>query len=146
MTLTADDRATRNAELALRFLDLVDRHEFDAAGAMMSDGFQLYFSAQQLDKADTLAMIRSVYESFADLTHDVHETFVAGDRVVARMTLRGTHTGIFEGVAASGRTIAIGQISIFRIADDRVAEIREEADLLLLMQQIGAIPGPGAAA
>ena len=37
MTLTADDRTTRNTELALRFLDLIDRHEFDAADAMMSD-------------------------------------------------------------------------------------------------------------
>lgn len=144
MTLTADDRTTLNTELALRFLDLVDRHEFDKAGAMMSDDFQLYFSAQQLDKAQTLEMIRSVYESFADLTHDVHETIAAGDRVVARMTLRGTHTGMFEGLAASGRTIGVGQISIFRVADDRITEIREEADLLLLMQQIGAIPGPAA--
>ena len=140
MTQTADTGTTRNTELALRFLDLVDRHEFDAADAMMSDDFRLYFSAQQLNKADTMAMIRSVYESFADLTHDVHETLVDGDRVVARMTLRGTHTGVFEGVAASGRRIAIGQISIFRIAGERVTEIREEADLLLLMQQIGAIP------
>jgi len=144
MTLTADDRTTLNTELALRFLDLVDRHEFDKAGAMMSDDFQLYFSAQQLDKAQTLGMIRSVYESFADLTHDVHETIAAADRVVARMTLRGTHTGMFEGRAASGRTIGVGQISIFRVADDRITEIREEADLLLLMQQIGAIPGPAA--
>jgi steroid delta-isomerase-like uncharacterized protein len=144
MTLTADDRTTLNTELALRFLDLVDRHEFDKADLMMSDDFQLYFSAQQLDKAQTLGMIRSVYESFADLTHDVHETIAAGDRVVARMTLRGTHTGLFEGLAASGRTIGVGQISIFRVADDRITEIREEADLLLLMQQIGAIPGPAA--
>ena len=143
MTLAADDRTTQNTELSLRFLDLVDRHEFDAADAMMSDDFQLYFSAQQLDKANTLAMIRSVYESFADLKHDVHETIAAGDRVVARMTLRGTHTGMFEGLAASGRTIGVGQISIFRVAGDRNAEIREEADLLLLMQQIGAVPaGP----
>ena len=140
MTLTADDRTTLNTELALRFLDLVDRHEFDAADAMMSDVFQLHFSAQQLDKAQTLGMIRSVYESFADLTHDVHETIAAGDRVVARMTLRGTHTGMFEGLAASGRTIGVGQISIFRVDGDRITEIREEADLLLLMQQIGAVP------
>jgi steroid delta-isomerase-like uncharacterized protein len=142
MTLTADDRTTRNTELALRFLDLVDRHAFDAAAAMLSDDFQLYFSAQQLDKANTLGMIRSVYESFADLEHDVHETIAAGEHVVARMTLRGTHTGTFEGLAASGRTISVGQISIFRVADDRITEIREEADLLLLMQQIGAIPTP----
>ena len=45
-----------------------------------------------------------------------------------------------ELLAASGRTIGVGQISIFRVDGDRITEIREEADLLLLMQQIGAVP------
>jgi steroid delta-isomerase-like uncharacterized protein len=142
MTLTADAGMTSNIDVALRFLDFIDRHEFETGAAMLSDDFQLYFSAQQLDKAQTLGMIRSVYESFADLIHDVHETLAAGERVVARMTLRGTHTGMFDSVSPSGKTIAVGQISIFRISGDRITEIREEADLLLLMQQIGAIPTP----
>lgn len=145
MTQAANDRTTGNTAVALRFLDLVDRHQFETAGAMLSDDFQLFFSAQQLNKTDTMQMIPGVYESFADLTHEVHETLAVDDRVVARMTLRGTHTGLFEGLAASGRTIGVGQISIFRLSGDRITEIREEADLLLLMQQIGATPGGPAA-
>jgi hypothetical protein len=66
MIPTDNAGATRNEAVALRFLELVDRHQFDAADAMMSDDFQLHFGGQQLVKADTLAIILSVYESFAD--------------------------------------------------------------------------------
>jgi len=70
----------------------------------------------------------------------VQETLAEDDRVILRIIDRATHTGAFEGVPATGRRINVGQISIFRVADEKIVEIREEADLLGLMQQIGAVP------
>ena len=128
----------RNTGLVLRLLDLLDRHQFDEAARMLSPDFQLHFSGQTLGRDETLAMCRAVYVAFADLKHDVDETLAANDRVVVRMMLRGTQTGPFEGVPASGRSIAVGQISIFRVAGDLVTEIREEADMQVLMSQISA--------
>ena len=132
----------RNTQVALRLFDALDRHQFDEAEKLLAPGFKLYFSNQVIDRDQMLPFVRAAYQAFADLRHDIHETFAVGDRVVIRCTDRGTHTGDFEGVTASGKQIAIGQISIVRIAGDQVAEIREEADMLLLMQQIGAIPTP----
>jgi steroid delta-isomerase-like uncharacterized protein len=108
----------------------------------MSPDFALHFSGQRLDKAQTMALIRSVYESFPDFQHEVQEAFGADDRVVVRFIDRGTHKGAFEGIAATNRTIAVGQISIFRVVNGLIVEIREEADMLGLMQQLGAIPMP----
>lgn len=143
MTSTSGDVTTRNTEIALRFLDRMDRHGFDEVEAMLADGFQLRFSGQQLDKAQTMAMVRSVYAAFADFQHEVQETLAVDDRVVVRIIDRATHTGEFEGIPASGRRIALGQISIFRISGEQVVEILEEVDMLVLMQQIGALPAPG---
>jgi steroid delta-isomerase-like uncharacterized protein len=90
-----------------------------------------------------MALIRDVYRAFPDFLHDVQEAFAAEDsRVVIRFIDRGTHRDVFEGLPASGRTFAIGQISIFRVTGDRISEIREEADMLGLMQQLGALPSP----
>ena len=141
MTPTTETTSTaRNTELALRVLETMDRHQFEEVDALLSPDFQLHFSGQQLNKEQTMAMVRSVYESFADFTHEVQETLAVDDRVVVRIIDRATHTGEFEGVPASGRRIALGQISIFRLAGGQVVEIREEADMLVLMQQIGALP------
>jgi predicted ester cyclase len=42
----------------------------------------------------------------------------------------------------SMRRILFGQIAIYRIADDQIAEVWEEADVLGLMQQLGATVHP----
>jgi steroid delta-isomerase-like uncharacterized protein len=133
-------QADHVTSVALRFVELVDQQRFEEVDAMLTPEFQLCFSGQQLDRTQTMTLIRDVYRAFPDFRHDVQEAFAAGDRVVVRFIDRGTHSDVFEGLPASGRTFAIGQISIFRIVDDRIAEIREEADMLGLMQQLGAIP------
>ena len=139
MTHTADTGTARNTELVLEFLELIDRHRFDEAEPFLSSDFHLHFSGQQTDKDQTMALIRGVYQSFADFKHEVQEVFAVDDRVILRIIDRATHTGDFEGIAATGRQITIGQISIVRVVDDKIAEIREEADMLGLMQQLGAI-------
>ena len=126
--------------IARRFIDAMDSHRFDAAEALLAPEFQLYLGGQQLDRAATMALIRSVYDSFSDFTHHIEEVIVAGDRVILRITDRATHTGEFEGVPATGLRIEMGQISIYRVAGGQLVEIREEADVLSLMQQIGAFP------
>lgn len=137
-----DGTTARNTELALAFIDRLDRQDFAAAEACLSPDFHLYFSGQALDLDATMAMIRSVYTSFADFRHELQEALAVDDRVILRHIDRATHTGAFEGIPATGRTITVGQISIFRIAGDRIVEMREEADLLSLMQQLGAMPAP----
>jgi predicted ester cyclase len=139
---TSERQTDRNTRLVLRFLDLVDRQQFDEVEAMLAPGFQIHFSGVQLDRAQMMDMVRAIYASFNDLVHDVQETFAAGDRVVVRAILRGTHTGEFEGIAATGRPITLGQLAIARVEGDQLTEFREEVDTLVLMQQIGAWPPP----
>jgi len=142
MASTTGTSTERNLQLVLRFCATIDRQQFDEVESMLSPGFHLYFSGLQLNKEQTMALIRSVYVSFADFQHDVQETLAADDRVVVRFIDRATHTGEFEGIPASGRKIELGQISIFKIAGDQIIEIREEVDMMVLMQQIGALPAP----
>ena len=134
----------RNTELVLRFLSLLDDHRFDEALALLSPDYLLHFSGLQMNRAQMNEMVCSVYLSFNDLVHDIQETFAVGDRVIIRAVIRATHTGDFEGIAPTGRPIAIGQIAIARVSDNLIVEIREESDMLMLMQQIGALPAPAA--
>lgn len=131
-----------NRQLAERFIDALDRQDFTAVAGMMSQEFRLSFSGQELNREQSLAMIRDVYQAFNDFKHHIEETFAVDDVVIMRITDRATHTGVFEGLPPTGRTINIGQISIIRIHSGQITEIREEADMLTLMQQLGAIPTP----
>jgi steroid delta-isomerase-like uncharacterized protein len=79
--------------------------------------------------------------AFPDLERTIEDLVVADDKVVARWTATGTHTGDFNGIPASGRVARSSGITIFRIAGGRVVEEWSESDMLGLLQQVGAIPG-----
>jgi steroid delta-isomerase-like uncharacterized protein len=78
---------------------------------------------------------------FAPVEIDVHDVIEQGDRVAARFTFRGRHTGEFMEVPPSGADIAVEGITIVRLEAGQVAEEWLAADLLGLMQQIGATQG-----
>jgi predicted ester cyclase len=63
-----------------------------------------------------------------------------GDKVAVRATLKGTHSGEFFGVAPTGKDVSMPLMLIYRIGDGKIVEHWMNADLLGLMQQLGAIP------
>jgi predicted ester cyclase len=75
-----------------------------------------------------------------DLTCTVEHLLVMDDRVVARLTFRGTHTGAFLGHPATGRPFALSAIEILRVTGDRIAEDQHVEDNYnsTLMRQLGA--------
>lgn len=81
---------------------------------------------------------------FPDLQAHVEEMFGSGDRVAVRLTFRGTHSGEFEGIPASGRAVEYTSIEIYRIASGLIAEEWICSDMATLMRQIGG-PAPGRA-
>ena len=65
------------------------------------------------------------------------------DRVAARWTMHGTHTGGFNGMPATGRPITIAGCSLVRIQDGRIAELWHLEDDLAVPRQLGIIPAHG---
>jgi len=71
------------------------------------------------------------------LIDSVVDVFGSGDRVASRYVSTGTHKGAFWGIEPTGRRIEIQEISIFRIADGRIAEQWCMFDDLARLQQLG---------
>jgi hypothetical protein len=64
---------------------------------------------------------------------------------VSRFIWTGTHRGPFLGIAPSGREVQVWGVVIDVVRDGQFPESRILMDSVALMQQIGAIPGPGGA-
>jgi steroid delta-isomerase-like uncharacterized protein len=65
------------------------------------------------------AMFRA---AFADWHSDIDHLIGEGDLVVERFTASGTQQGEIMGVPATGRTVTLRGIQIFRIRDGRIVE------------------------
>ncbi len=68
-----------------------------------------------------------------------------GDKVVARVTSRGTHRGAFRGIPPTGKPITVRGINIFRIANGKMVEHWGLTDRLDALQQLGVVPPLGPA-
>jgi steroid delta-isomerase-like uncharacterized protein len=78
--------------------------------------------------------------AFPDLHVAVEDVIAAGDKIVARNTVTGTHRGEYRGLPPTGRPITYNEIFIFRFAGGRIAEIWGVVDVLAQMKQLGMIP------
>jgi steroid delta-isomerase-like uncharacterized protein len=83
---------------------------------------------------------QQLLHGFPDLQVTVEDDLIAeGDRVVARLTLMGTHTGPFAGQGGSGQLVRWSSIRIYRVAGGRIVETWAMQDRLGLLQQLGAV-------
>jgi steroid delta-isomerase-like uncharacterized protein len=66
--------------------------------------------------------------AFPDLNVTVEEVMAEGDRVAARVTMRGTHRGEFQGIAPTGKRVEVRAMDMFRISDGKIVEHWGHAD------------------
>lgn len=78
--------------------------------------------------------------AFPDLHFTVEDQIAEGDKVVNRVTARGTHLGEFRGIPPTGKPITVTGITIDRIAGGKLVESWASWDFLGLLQQLGVVP------
>ena len=81
--------------------------------------------------------------AFPDLHLTAEDMIEEGDRVAARLTMRGTHKGEFMGIPPTSKQVSITGIQVLRVASGRIAENWINLDALGLLQQLGVVPPPG---
>ena len=67
-------------------------------------------------------------EGFPDLGITIEDVMAEGDRVAARVTMRGTHRGEFQGIAPTGKRVEVKAMDMFRISNGKIVEHWGHAD------------------
>jgi|SRR5215475_12543487 len=78
--------------------------------------------------------------AFPDLNWEINDIVAEGDRVVTRMTGRGTHTGSYMGLPPTGKKIDCSVMGIARVNNGKLAEHWGVTDELAIAAQIGLLP------
>ena len=79
--------------------------------------------------------------AFPDLHATVEDVIAEGDKVVTRVTLRGTHQGEIEEFGPpTGKQVDVKGITISRIEGGKIVEDWDSYDNLSFMQQLGLAP------
>src|SRR5215469_10084626 len=75
--------------------------------------------------------------AFPDLQAYIEDIVAAQDKVAVRVRFRGTHSGEFLGIPATGRSIQYASHEFYRIADGLIAEEWICSDMATLLRQLG---------
>jgi steroid delta-isomerase-like uncharacterized protein len=84
--------------------------------------------------------ISALRAAFPDFQYTVEDVIAEGDKVVVRLTARGTQNGEFLGLPASGKQATWSEIHIADMADGKLVEHWVVQDQLGMMQQLGFVP------
>jgi steroid delta-isomerase-like uncharacterized protein len=76
--------------------------------------------------------------AFSDLQVTVEDTVAEGDKLAARCTVKGTHTGEGIGLAATNQPVTFTGMCILRIKDGKIVEAWNNFDFMTMFQQLGA--------
>jgi steroid delta-isomerase-like uncharacterized protein len=123
--------------------DRINAGDLAGFGDLVADDFIEHEELPGLSptKQGVLDYFRMLLSAFPDMQMQLDDLLVSGDKAVARVKIVATHKGEFLGVPATGRRVEIQLIDIMRFDDAGL--LREHwgvADMLALLQQIGAVP------
>ena len=126
-----------------RFFAAYNQGDTQAFGELVSPDYVCHMGGMpepMVGLAASLAADASVRLAFSEIHWTIDDLFADGDKVVARRAWSMKHTGTFQGLPASGRTLAGTGIDIFYVWDGQIVEQWTESDNLSFMQQLGALP------
>jgi len=109
----------------------------------MADGIfseDLRTNGVHVGVAGPVGRIRDRLAGFPDLTTSIEDMFVSGDKLAVTVTWRGTHTGPYGGVAATGKPVQVRDTAIWHFRDGKVTEILTLQDQFAILKQIGYLP------
>ena len=140
MTTRQRSLTEQNKTLVRRFVEEHDRRK-TLPDEMCAPSYTLHFQrSPPMDLKGTKGLVEMMYAAFPDARHTLDDLIAEGDKVVMRITIRGTHKGDLMGITPTGKQVTMSGIDILRIAGGKVAEDWFVMDQLGLMQQIGAVP------
>ena len=129
-----------------RWIDAWNAHDVAAAGQLLAPDFVRH-DASMPDVAGPAAqqdLLRQIFAAFPDLSLEITQLIAQDDAVAARLLVRGTHRAEFLGIPATDRAVEFQAVDVFRLSGGRLGDQWVLMDSLGMMQQLGAIPAPGA--
>jgi steroid delta-isomerase-like uncharacterized protein len=147
----ASTRTTDLAQVAGDFIKAFDAGDWQQFAAPLSSevAYEETGTGRRTQGVDAyVQLVRGWKQAFPDVTGTIRQAVSSGNIVVHEITWEGTHTGELMSPAgampASGKRIAVLATVWYTFQDDRIREIHHHLDVLTMLQQLGALPAPGA--
>ena len=131
-----------NMNVTHRFIDdVVNGKHPESIEELTSPAYRLHFPGQPpLDRDGQLKMGTELRAAFSDFFVHLDDVVAMRDGVAFLIRMTGTHSGTFQGMAATGKKIDVPGQVFFRLKDGKIIEDRPLFDRMTLLEQLGVVP------
>jgi steroid delta-isomerase-like uncharacterized protein len=132
-------REEKNIEFVKKYLEEMDKQNFDFHREMYADDFVMHMSGTPKPIGANMVYngMQYWYKDYPDYTHTVEEILAMGNKVVVRLKCIGTYKGKYYGNPPSGTPIEHDAVQIWKVQDGKMVEAWILEDRLTLSEQLG---------
>ena len=133
-----------NSDLVVRNLEKLSQGDWDGAAVDYADDARNF--GRPVGRAGYLAVFEDIYTTFPDWRMEIEDLVEAGDDVVVRCRVSGTHLGVgripvnggkLVGVEPTGKRFEVAHIHWLKVRDGRIVDHYAVRDDLQMMSQLG---------
>lgn len=136
-------QAMDNKDIVRQYLNAFNEQNRDTLMEILADDVVEHgVHGEHHGPEEVIDLHESHFETFPDYTGSTEMMIGEDDKVVVRYTASGKHTEKFENVEPTGQEVEWSGIVIYRIEDDKIAEIWIEENRLSLLEQLEAVDPP----
>lgn len=137
-----------NKLIVRRFLEAFNAGDLEGVAGLCAPSVVVHNSGapDPLSLAGFTQLAGAFLAAFPGGEHTIEDMIGEGDRVVTRVVYHGTHTGDLMGMPPTGKRVAVPAMIIDQIANGKIVETWRLFDQMAMMQQLGVLPTPQAAA
>lgn len=135
-----------NKDLVRQFTEATNAADWDALSEIVAEDFTRHSAAtagpEVTSRDEFIELQKSFLVSSPDQRVTMQQLIAEGDRVAGLATYSGTQTGPIGDMPATGNTVEIPFLGMFRIESGRIAELWVEWDNVAMLTQLGLFPPP----
>ena len=126
-----------NKAIVRRFIEAYNKRDLDLFDDLLAPDYFDHTSKVGVEGLKQL--MNMAFKAFPDFHETIKDIIAEGDKVWARITFTGTHTGEFMGISPTGKKITTEMVDIFRIVNGKLVEYRDVNNNLDYLKKLGIV-------
>lgn len=116
------------------YLEACNAHDFERMSTFYASTINV--NDVPMDPSAVAGQFAPIVSAFPDWHWEVRNLAIDGDLISLHFTVTGTHRGVFEGIAPTGRQVTLAEFTLYRVEDGKFADVWDLADMGAVLSQI----------
>lgn len=140
--VVARDDLARNKEVARSFFeDVLDKGKLEGYAKSHASDFVANSGGRKASLEEDIAAAREQRKALPDMRVKVNHMVAEGDMVSVYWTASGTNTAAGWGIPATGKSVTLSGMTLFRFERGLIQEEWSVFDMYSILKQLGLLSG-----